>query len=254
MRIMFGDTEYIDRITISPEGFSQRQKNARPYPTTSQPPTQELRHAFAWLSSHYDSVIALHVSGKMSGTFAASAREAAKISGKHITVIDSRHLSGSLGLLVLRAAQAVAEGANHDEVVGLIESSIPKARILVSVRSLDSMVRGGRVSPLAGFAAKLMNLKPIVSVDAEGKSVLYGKAFSTRSNIRKILAMVAADNAAHPLRSYAVVHAGAPVEARMLAQRLEEITGRRPRYIMEISPVVSLNSGPGAVSVVTMAE
>jgi DegV family protein with EDD domain len=188
------------------------------------------------------------------GTFAASAREALKITGKRITVIDSRHLSGSLGLLVLRAAEAISSGTGHDAVVSLIEASIPKANILVSVRTLDYMVRGGRVSPLKGILAKLMNLKPIVSVDADGNSLLYGKAFSTRANIEKILRMIAEDHRAHPLHSYAVVHAGVPEAARQFASRLKDIIGKDPLYIMEISPVVSLNAGPGAISVVTMRE
>jgi DegV family protein with EDD domain len=254
MRILFGDTEYIDRVTITPEGFARRQRNARPYPSTSQPPSAELHHMFAWLSSHYESVIAVHVSGRMSGTFAASAREAARIPGARITVIDSRHLSGSLGLIVLRAAEAIAAGAGHDEVVRTIESSISKARILVSVKTLDYMVRGGRVSPLQGILGKLVNLKPIVSVDPEGKSLLFGKAFSVRANIEKILAMVAEDHSAHRMRACAVVHAGVPEAARQFAGRLKEITGMDPLYVMEISPVVSLNSGPGALSVVTMQE
>ena len=81
MRILFGDTEYIDRVTITPQGFAQRQRRPRPYPSTSQPPSAELRHMFAWLSSHYESVIAVHVSGSMSGTYAASTREAQKVAG-----------------------------------------------------------------------------------------------------------------------------------------------------------------------------
>ena len=254
MRILFGDAEYIDRVTITPEAFARRQRNARPYPTTSQPPSAELHHMFAWLSSHYESVIAVHISGRMSGTYAASAREATKIPGARITVIDSRHLSGSLGLIVLRAAEAIAGGASHDEVVRLIESSIAKARILVSVKTLDYMVRGGRVSPLSGILAKLANLKPIVSVDDDGKSVLYGKAFSVRANIKKILSMVAEDHAAHRVRAYAVVHAGVPEAARQFAARLTDVTGMDPLHVMEISPVVSLNSGPGALSVATMQE
>ena len=209
---------------------------------------------FAWLSSHYESVIAVHISGRMSGTCAASAREAQKIAGARITVIDSRHLSGSLGLIVLRAAEAIAAGAGHDEVVRLIESSISRARILVSVKTLEYMVRGGRVSPLQGVLAKLANLKPIVSLDDEGKSLLFGKAFSVRSNIEKILSMVAEDHAAHRTRAYAVVHAGVPDTAQQFAARLRDITGMDPLYVMEISPVVSLNAGPGALSVVTMRE
>ena len=110
------------------------------------------------------------------------------------------------------------------------------------------------MSPLQGLAAKILNMKPIVSVDAEGRSVLYGKAFSTRANIDKILKMVADRHRERPLRSYAVVHARAPERAEQLARKLREIVGKDPLYIMEISPIVSLNAGPGALSVVTMSE
>jgi DegV family protein with EDD domain len=254
LRILFGETEYLDRVTITPGQFARLQRRARPYPSTSQPPLADLRRAYAFLAGRYDSIIALHVSGKMSGTFAVSAREAERITGKKITVIDSRHLSGSLGLLVLRAAEAIAAGESHDEIVRRIESWIPKARILVSVKSLDYMVRGGRVSPLKGLAAKLLNLKPIVSVDGDGNSLLYGKAFSSRANLGKILRMVSADLRERPLHSYGVVHAGVPEKARAFADRLEAMTGMKPRFVMEITPVVSLNSGPAAISVVTMGE
>jgi uncharacterized protein len=254
LRILCNNTEYIDRVTITPELFARHQKAAVIPPTTSQPPAAELHRMFAWLSTHYTSIIAIHVAGKMSGTFAASAREAQRIAGARITVIDSRHLSGSLGLIVLRAAQAVQDGASHDEVVRLVESLRSRSRILVSVPTLDFMVRGGRVSPVTGFAARLLNLTPIVSVDHEGTSVLYGKAFGMRSNIRKIIESVARHHREHPLRCYAVVHAGAEEAARQLAARLKTVLGKDPSYIMEISPVVSLNSGPGALSVVTMDE
>ena len=97
LRILFGDSEYIDRVTITPETFAKLQKGAKPYPSTSQPPAAELHHALAWLSSHYESVIAVHLSAKMSGTYGASAKEAEKITGKKITVIDSRQVPGPSG-------------------------------------------------------------------------------------------------------------------------------------------------------------
>jgi hypothetical protein len=57
-----------------------------------------------------------------------------------------------------------------------------------------------------------------------------------------------------PLHSYAVVHAHAPENASDYAQELEEKLGMKPSYIMDISPVVGLNAGLGAVAVVTMKE
>jgi DegV family protein with EDD domain len=254
LSILVDGVEYLDGLTVSPREFHGMVRTAKRHPTTSQPPAATFHRLYSYLSSHYDSIISIHLSARLSGTWEVSRREAAHFDQKKITVIDSRHLSGSLGLIVLRAAEEIAAGKSHEEVAAAVECFLPRAENLVSVKTLAHMVRGGRVSPLQGLAAKILNMKPIVSVDREGKSVLYGRAFSTRANINKILRMVADRHRQSPLRSYAVVHANAPERAEQLARRLREIVGKDPLYIMEISPIVSLNAGPGALSVVTMSE
>lgn len=253
LSILVDGVEYLDGLTVSPPEFSRLVATARRHPTTSQPPASAFRRLYSFLASHYESIIAIHISAKLSGTWEVSRREAERITGKRITVIDSRHLSGSLGLLVLQAARQVEAGKSHDEVVASVEAALPRARNYVSVKTLSHMVRGGRVSPLAGLAAKILNLKPIVSVDGEGRSVLHGKAFSTRSTIRRILAMVAEGHRGDPVAGFAVVHARAPARAHALARQVRAIVGREPEYVMEISPIVSLNAGPGALSVVTVS-
>jgi len=252
--LSIGDSRYLDKITITPAEFYDLLDDVPEYPTTSQPGAAAFRHLYAFLGQYYDSVIAVHLSAAMSGTWSASEIEAARQSGKKISIIDSRHLSGSLGLIVLRAAEEIAAGKSHEQVVAAVESCRAKADILVSVQTLKYMVRGGRVSPLKGLAARILNLKPIVSVDPEGRSILYGKAFSQGANRRKILRMVRALHADGPLRAYAVVHAHAEAGAERFIRELEEILGFPPLYSMDISPVVGLNAGIGAVSVVTMKE
>lgn len=252
--LSFGENQFLDKLTITPDRFYTLLDQLPEKPTTSQPPADTFRQLYEFLSSHYESIIAIHLSSRLSGTWNTSRLEARRIEGKKISVIDSRTLSGSLGLVVLRAAEAIAAGKTHEQVVETISSSLPKARIFVSVPTLKYMVRGGRVSPLQGALGKLMNLKPIVSMDSEGKSVLFGKAFSRRSNLKKIMRMVADLHRESPLRSYAVVHAHAPAAAQSLGREIERIVGRPPSYLMDISPVVGMNAGAGSVSVVTMQE
>jgi fatty acid-binding protein DegV len=110
------------------------------------------------------------------------------------------------------------------------------------------------VKPVAGALGKALNLKPIVSLDAEGKSVLFGKAFSVRRNVEKIVEMVERRHAETPLRCYAVVHGHDRAAGDELAARLERVLGFAPLYVEEISAVVALNAGRGAVAVATMAE
>jgi len=211
---------------------------------------------YSLLAARYRSVIAIHLSGRLSGTLEASRQAAARAAGREglrIDVVDSRHLSGSLGLIVLRAAELAASGFSHDGIMRALPALCSGATNLVSVRTLKYMVRGGRVSPLGGLLAKVLNLKPIVSVDAEGKSVLYGKAFSVRANEDRIIKMALESNARAPFTRWAVVHAAAPAAARAFADRMAAALGSRPEFIHPISAVVGMNAGRGAVSFVSVS-
>ena len=110
------------------------------------------------------------------------------------------------------------------------------------------------MKPVAGVLGKALNLKPIVSLDTEGRSVLHGKAFSVRRNVEKIVELVARSHAQSPLRCYAVVHGHDLAAADHLAGKLERALGFPPLFVEEISAVVALNAGRGAVAVATMAE
>ncbi len=254
LTLSFGENQYLDRLTITADQFYNLLDQMPEYPRTAQPSPDLFRRLYSFLAAHYESIIAIHLSSRLSGTWNVSRLEAQRRDEKEITVIDSRHLSGSLGLLVLRAAEEIAAGRSHAEVVRCVEASRDKARIWVSVQNLKYMVKGGRVSPLKGVMGRLLNLKPIVSVDTEGKSVLYGKAFSRSANRRKILRMIAGFHDQSPLRYWAVVHAHAPALAESFARGVERLVGTPPIYQMDISPVVGVSAGIGAVAVVTLQE
>jgi len=257
LHLIFGEREYLDKLTIDSEQFFDLVDSVpiSDFPTSSQPSAGLFNRTFSYLSTYYDSIIAIHLAGALSGTVSSGSRAAEALDEKkQISVLDSRQISGSLGLLVLRAAEAVAAGKSHDEVVSEVESSAGKAQLLVGVHTLEYFIRGGRVKPVAGAIGKLLNLKPIITLDAEGNAINIGKAFSERRNAAKIVKMVERRNAESPLRSYAVVHGQNPDGARDLAARLEQSLGFPPLYIEEISPVLALHAGRGTVAVVSMQE
>lgn len=254
LNVVMGGAQYLDGLTVSNQAIYEGMEARGAYPTTSQPSPAAFRLLYSFLTTYYDSIIAIHVSGKLSGTFALSAKEAARFPGKRVDVIDSRNNSGSQALIVLRAAELIAEGKGHDEVAAAVRGFIPKARILVAVPTLRYMVKGGRVSPLKGALAGLLNLKPVVSLDEEGGSRLYGKAFSMDGSLKRIVALSREFIGEDELRYYAVVHAGNLAGARSFAARLEEAVGKPPLFIQEISPIIALNAGKDTLAVVLMKE
>ncbi|MBU3130239.1 DegV family protein [Clostridium tagluense] len=166
-----------------------------------------------------------------------------------MTVINSKLNSGAEGLLVLEAAKLLESGKNYEQVVEIIEETINRAKIYVSVNTFKYMVRGGRVSAMKGFIGKILNLKPIISIDENGKGIAFGKTFSTKANTKKILDIVKKANQENRIISYNVVHANCHIKASELALKLTENLGQAPEYITEISPVVGLNAGILAIAV-----
>ncbi len=247
--ISFGESLFLDRVTITPQQFYTLLQTRKEHPKSSQPSRKFVQDLFSFLASHYESMIVINISDRLSGAYRLS-REASDATGDHsISVINSRQLSVSLGLIVYRAALAIQEGKSYTEISKLTNDWIAKAKILVDVQTLEYMVRGGRVSPLKGLLAKILNLKPIISLDSEGKAVGYGKSFSRGQNMKKIISAIKKIQKEGDIWNYAIVHAQNRDRAEKYAELLQNALGRPPLYIMDISPVVGVHNGIGAVGI-----
>jgi len=257
INISFGENQYLDKVTLQPEQFYSLLDEDENYPKSSQVNENTFINLFSHLASHYDSVIAIHLSEKLSGTCFSSRKAAEKISrefSKPVTVINSRNLSGALGLIVLRAAKAIEAGFTHDQVTLMTEKWVSDARILVSVRSLKYLVRGGRVSHVKGWIANLLNINPIVSIDEMGNSILFGKAFSQKGNMKKVMKHIRKTASGKKIWNYIVLHANNLSAAGWYSEQMETFSGKKPVSVVNISPVVGANAGVGAASVALMYE
>jgi len=253
----FGRNNYLDKMTITPEQFYSIIDDAEEYPTSSQPAIKDFIKLYSNLAQFYDSVIAIHMSRHVSGTWQASAdaaRQVGKSSGKKISVLDSGTLSGSLGLIVDRAAEAIAAGQMHDDIVKRAQTWKEDVPVFVSVKTLKYMVKGGRVSPMKGVLANILNLKPIVSMNDEGKTVLYDKAFSRKGNMKKIIELVNSRLKGREVWKYAILHAHDPDGAEWFIDKIKPILKKDPNYLIDISPIVGLHAGHGAIAISMMLK
>jgi DegV family protein with EDD domain len=257
ININFGENHYLDKVTLQPEQFYSMLKETDNHPKTSQINENTFINLYSHLASHYDSIIAVHLSDKLSGTFFSSQKAALKISrefGKPISVLNSRNLSGSLGLIVMRAAQAIEKGYSHNEVVAMAENWINNTRIFVSVRTLKYMVRGGRVSAAKGLIASILNINPIVSIDETGKAVVFDKAFSQKANMEKVMGHIKKISENNRIWNYIVLHANNTKAAEWFSEKMETLTSMKPVSVINISPVIGANAGEGAASVALLYD
>jgi uncharacterized protein len=257
LSVHFKKDYYLDSLTITPDEFYTLLEASEQNPTTSQPTYKDFTNKYSYLASHYESIISIHISEKMSGTFSNSRKAAIAIKERyqrHIEVISSNKLACSLGLMVLRAAQCVEEGKSVDEIQKNICDWVDKSHLLVSSRTLKYMIRGGRVSAVRGFIGKLLGIQPIVKVTQEGKTELFGKPTSTRQAMKIVIEETVKLIDGKKLWGYAISHASNPEGAAWYANEMEQITGQKPRFISPASPVLGAHAGPGVVALGVLLE
>lgn len=247
--LMINDTTYYDKLTIYSKDFYKMMDSLEVYPTSSQPNPKSLENFFSQLTTYYDQIIVLTVSSKMSGTHQTFLDATSKFSDKKITVIDTMQNSGAQGLLVLKAAEAIDQNKPYEDIVSMIEKLKHESRILVSVKTLKYMVKGGRVKKVTGLVGKILNLKPVISIDDKGEGIIFDKGFSIKTSNKKIFNHVESVSKTHHIDKYAIVHANAPERAEEYEKIYTELLGKKPEYIMDISSIVALSAGIGTVAI-----
>ncbi len=251
LNIIIGESSYLDKVTINPSYLYETMDYDKDYPTSSQPTVKNTEKFLNSIVSHYDSVIVITVSQKMSGTYETIVRAANNIdqTGEKITVVNSKLNSGAQGLVVLKAVEEIAKEATHKEVVKVIHDTIERTKIFVSVDTLKYMVRSGRIKKHTGFAAKILNLKPVVSIDEDGDGIIIGKALSVKANIKKMQELVKEIAETKQITTYSIIHANAEERANEFKKIYTNLIGKEPEYITEISSIISMNAGIGCVAI-----
>ncbi|MCK9219490.1 MAG: DegV family EDD domain-containing protein [Bacteroidales bacterium] len=257
LSLHFGDSYFLDRLTINPPQFYSMIEKSEKNASSSQPASKEFQNKFEYLTTHYNSIIGIHLSHGLSGTYSSSDRGSKDViqhSGKRIDVINSRNVSGGLGLILLRVARAVEAGISHEKIMEKMDEWVNKSMIRVSVTTLKYIVRTGRLNPLKSFVGRMLDLNPVITMDAEGKAVMIRKSFSEMGSMKKIIRDIAGIAEKQPIWEYSITHANNPATAKWYAVEMEKITGKKPAFIDHASPALVANTGPGVTCISFMLE
>ncbi|NPV92960.1 MAG: DegV family protein [Firmicutes bacterium] len=191
LEVSFGPEEiYLDRVTISAEEFWRRMESSPSLPKTSQPSPQQFVEVFRQALTR-GSVFCVSLSSGLSGTY-QSACMAAKMLGhpKHLKVLDS--LNGSVGqaLLVIRAAQLAGEGISLSRLVETITSYRDRVTTIITLNTLENIVRGGRLSRIQGMMGNILDIKLIMRNSRDGKVELLEKVRGRKNALARILRLM----------------------------------------------------------------
>jgi len=173
-----------------------------------------------------------------------------KYPDRRIEIVDTLSISAPQAILVLKAYELYREGKSMEEVAQWVEANKMRAQAWFTVDDLKYLRRGGRISAVAAVAGTLLDLKPIITENREGKLVSTDKVRGRKSALR-LIADRAAENIDDPANAMPVImHADAPEDAQRLEKLLRERVPELPEIqTWYVGPVIGAHCGPGTVAI-----
>jgi len=254
VRVVFGEDPLLDRVDITPTQFYQQLQTAEEFPKTSQPKPADFLTLYRHLANTYSSILSIHVSADLSGTWQSAVVAAKQVSndtGVPIAVIDSRSASAAQGLIVWAAAQAAKAGLSAAQCTAIANHAAQSTNVFIYVPSVEYFVRGGRLSPLQGRIAKLLRLLPVLTVE-DGNLAPAAKVIGRRSARKHVLRNVL-KVARHMRRPMFIISHSAALE--LAEQARSDILRRFPEthvWITDTAPAIGSHAGPGGLAVAVL--
>jgi hypothetical protein len=254
LSIVFDDGVLRDGIDITAERFVERLR-AGEHPTTSQPPPAAFLEAFRRAAEDGETVLGVILSSALSGTFASAEAAARQLPETTIRLFDSKAASIPQGLLLLKAAELGEAGWKVDKIEAELTRIRAQSGVFFTVEVFDHLVSSGRVGKGQVMIAGLLDIKPILGLDAEGRIQPYARVRGSKRVAGRMLDLLEErlPRDAVALR-FGVIHVGRPEIADQLVPELTRRWGEREILVAPASPVLATHLGPGAWGLAWMLE
>lgn len=193
------------------------------------------------------------VSGTCWGVGLVARELAEKYPERKIRVLDTRGASLGEGLIVLAAAKLAAEGRVIEEIAVRCEELCGKMRQHFMVDDLKFLRKGGRISGSAALAGTLLQIKPILQGDEEGKIVQLAKVRGKKAGMEELVALYdqMVEDRSAPV---GISHASSPADALHIATRLRQVGCTGEILTVCHEPVTGAHVGPGMLAVYFYSE
>lgn len=248
LKVNFGNDSYLDNITLQPAQFYEKLTSFGGLATTSQPSPADFYEVYKKLTDDGHSVISIQLSAALSGTYqSATIAKSMLDEGADVTIIDSKSASFGYGKLVVTAAEMALAGASKEEIIDKVHWMRSELRLYFLVDTLEYLGKGGRIGKASAVLGSLLNIKPILSIDAEGTVFPFDKARGQKRAMARIAEVLEADFKDKPVN---LTIASTPGHVAGVSEMTELIKQRLNVQVYqetEIGPVIGTHAGPGTI-------
>ena len=177
-----------------------------------------------------------------------------KYPDRKILVIDTHSASVGHGLIVWNAAKLRAEGKTIEEVYAWVEENMLHVCHWVTVNDLMHLKRGGRVSAATAVVGPMLQIKPVLIVNEEGKLDTVAKARGRKTAMNMLVEKLAETGLPGKNDTVFLGHGDCQEDAEAVAKMLKERCGVKEVIISYVGNVIGSHTGPDVLVLAFLGE
>ena len=250
--------DHPDRREMDPKDFYDRIRGGAMPTTSAVNPEEYIEHLTPFLKQGQD-VLVLAFSSGLSTTCQSAQIAAAELSERYperkLLVVDTLCASMGQGLLCWHAAQKRLAGESMEAVRDWCEENKLRLCHWFTVDDLMHLKRGGRVSAATAVVGTMLQIKPVLHVDDEGRLINVSKARGRRASLDALVSK-AGELATEPAaqRLMLISHSDCETDAQYVADQIKEKYSVPRIELNNIGPVIGSHTGPGCVALFFLGE
>ncbi len=252
VNIQFENKTYQQGVDLSDEDFYRLASSTGVIPKTSQPTPQQFVDFYKRIAQAGDTILSLHVTGKLSGTFNSAVLAAQQLRNKlNVIPFDSGSGSAALGYMCKEVRLLDRAGATMQSILVRLNTIRQNVNVVLTLDTLEFARRSGRVKALPAALAALIKIKPIIILK-DGALDMTERVRTRQRSIERVLDIIH-QRVDGQLVNAAVVHSQSLETARQLMQKVKQTLRVNEAIILELSIGIAANLGPGTIGIVAYA-
>ena len=241
---------YLDGREIGFHEFYERVRGGA-MPTTSAVSVGDFEDAMRAVLAEGKDILCLNFSSALSTTYQSAVIAAGDLKSEfpeaEIRVVDTLSASCGQGLLVYLCVQQKLAGKSLEEVCAYAEEIKHHMAHWVTVDDLNHLKRGGRVSAATAAFGTMLNIKPIIYVNEEGKLISVGKSRGRKAALLQVVAELE-KRLMDPTLPVFISHGDCEEDAKFVAEEVTKRTGAEVKLITYVGPVIGAHTGAGVIA------
>lgn len=227
-------------------------------PTTSQINTYRFEKAFSSALKDGKEVVYLGFTSGMSGTF-NSANVAKQLileenSAAQIELVDTLSASIGQGIIIVEAIKLAKAGKTAKEIAIWAEGIKLKTHHWFGVDDLNYLKNGGRISNVSAVVGSMLNVKPTLGVDHDGRLKPFGNVRGRKKSIALLASKYNQHYCADNYSTIIVGHGNCQEDASLLADAIKEIDPKADILVSELSMTIASHVGPNMIAIAFIGD